>query len=184
MEDITIDMDKIEMAKAYSSDFDPQYREVAYDAFLCGYGAKCDAPSSKEPVCLYDGEAPSKQKCGDCTIACSVRVKEEPDKDLEEAAEEYATTHLRNNEFPTADSAFIAGAKWQAEQDDRDVVFWKGMRYAIKGMKEDAVDGIYTKSMDGKNVFVESGALKIDPASVKVGDKVKLIIIKDDGKSD
>ena len=33
--------------------------------------------------------------------------------DLEEAAEEYATTHLRNNEFPTADSAFKAGAEWQ-----------------------------------------------------------------------
>lgn len=36
---------------------------------------------------------------------------------LEEEAEEYATTHLHNNEFPTADSAFKAGAKWQKEQD-------------------------------------------------------------------
>ena len=34
-------------------------------------------------------------------------------EDLEEAAEEYATMHLRNNEFPTADSAFKAGAEWQ-----------------------------------------------------------------------
>ena len=33
--------------------------------------------------------------------------------DLTEAAEEYATTHLRNNEFPTSDSAFKAGAEWQ-----------------------------------------------------------------------
>ena len=131
------------MAKAYSSGFDPQYREVAYDAFLCGYGAKCDAPSSKEHVCLDDGGAPNSQKCGDCTIACGAKV-----------------------------------------EDDRDVIFWKGMQHAIAEMKEDAVNGIYTKSMDGKNVFVESGALKIDPASVKVGDSVKLIIIKDDGKSD
>ena len=38
------------------------------------------------------------------------------DKDLEKAATEYVTIHLRNNEFPTADSAFIAGAKWQDEQ--------------------------------------------------------------------
>lgn len=30
--------------------------------------------------------------------------EEKPSEDLEEAAKEYATTHLRNNEFPTADS--------------------------------------------------------------------------------
>lgn len=105
-------------------------------------------------------------------------LPDEPDKDLEEAAEEY----IKKGYLPVAfvvRPAFIAGAKWQAEQDDRDVVFWKGMKYAIDGMKEDAVDGIYTKSIDGKNVFVESGALKIDPESVKVGDPVKLIIIKD-----
>ena len=42
-------------------------------------------------------------------------LSEEPDKSLEEAAKEYATTHLRNNEFPTADCAFIAGAKWGAK---------------------------------------------------------------------
>ena len=44
---------------------------------------------SEEPVCLYDGEAPSKQKCGDCTIACSVRVEEEPNKSLEEEINRY-----------------------------------------------------------------------------------------------
>ena len=43
-------------------------------------------------------------------------LSEEHDKSLEEAAKEYVTTHLRNNEFPTADIAFIAGAKWQKEQ--------------------------------------------------------------------
>lgn len=62
-------------------------------------------------------------------------------------------------------------------EEDRDVVFWKGMQHAIAEMKEDAVEGIYTKSMDGKNVFVESGALKIDPASVKVGDPVHIIVL-------
>lgn len=35
--------------------------------------------------------------------------------DLDEVAKEYATTHLRNNEFPTADSAFKAGAKWMQD---------------------------------------------------------------------
>lgn len=124
-------------------------------------------------------EVPEKYKNPDWLF----KKQEQPEVDLEKAAEEYATTHLRNNEFPTADSAFIAGAKWQAERDDRDVVFWKGMQYAIKWMEEDAVDGIYTKSIDGKNVFVESSALKIDPASVKVGDPVRIIVLpKEDEK--
>lgn len=44
-----------------------------------------------------------------------------PKNNLEEAAEEYATTHIRNNEFPTADSAFIAGAEWQKAKDDEEI---------------------------------------------------------------
>ena len=43
--------------------------------------------------------------------------EEKPSDELEDAAKEYATTHLRNNEFPTADSAFIAGAEWQKAKD-------------------------------------------------------------------
>lgn len=46
--------------------------------------------------------------------------EEKPSEDLEKAAKEYATTHLRNNEFPTADSAFIAGARWQKAKDDEE----------------------------------------------------------------
>lgn len=69
----------------------------------------------------------------DCTVKTSGqgRVKdnvydslteEKPSKDLEEAAEEYATTHLRNNEFQTSDNAFIAGAEWQKEQMMKDYI--------------------------------------------------------------
>lgn len=78
---------------------------------------------SEEPVCLDDGGAPNSQKCGDCTIACDAKVEEEPDKDLEEAAEEYEdwVESYSQSDFPTCVSfrqAFIAGAKWQAEQDE------------------------------------------------------------------
>ena len=31
------------MAKAYADGFSPEYREIARDAFLCGYEAKCDS---------------------------------------------------------------------------------------------------------------------------------------------
>ena len=48
--------------------------------------------------------------------------QEQPSEDLEEAAEEYATTHLRNNEFPTADSAFIAGAKWMEKEINKELI--------------------------------------------------------------
>lgn len=34
-------MTKEEMAKAYADGFIEEYREIAYYAFLCGYGAKC-----------------------------------------------------------------------------------------------------------------------------------------------
>ena len=120
------------MAKAYSSDFDSQYREVAYDAFLCGYGAKCDAPSSKEHVCLDDGVAPSKQKCGDCTIACGAKV-----------------------------------------EDDRDVIFWKGMQHAIAGMKKDAVEGEVVKDINNKLAVTA----KINLDGFKFGEKVRVIVL-------
>ena len=37
-------MKKEELAEAYSKEYQTkEYRQIAYDAFLCGYGAKCDA---------------------------------------------------------------------------------------------------------------------------------------------
>lgn len=37
-------MTKEEMAKSYSDDFDNEiYKEIAYDAFLCGFTAKCES---------------------------------------------------------------------------------------------------------------------------------------------
>ena len=106
--------------------------------------------------------------------------QEEPDKDLEEAAEEYVKKYLPEGWIVRP--AFIAGAQWQAEQDDRDVVFWKGMQYAIAGMKEDAVEGVIIDSgFDDGTAFV---TMNIPDRRYDRGDKVKLIIIKDDGKSD
>lgn len=43
-------MTKEELAKAYANEFNKEYQQIAYDAFLCGYGAKCDtiAPEGLE----------------------------------------------------------------------------------------------------------------------------------------
>ena len=118
-------------------------------------------------------------------------LQEEPDKTLEDAAEEYEKEHtyqrydgggLTPEYDATLAESFIAGAKWQAEQDDRDVVFWKGMQHAIEGMKKDAVEGVIIDSgFDDGTAFV---TMNIPDRRYDRGDKVKLIIIKDDGKSD
>lgn len=52
-------MKKEEMAKAYAEGFAKEYREIAYDAFLCGYGAKCstEIPNDLEEAawdCVLD----------------------------------------------------------------------------------------------------------------------------------
>ena len=41
-------MKKEEMAKAYAEGFAKEYREIAYDAFLCGYDAKCSTETPKD----------------------------------------------------------------------------------------------------------------------------------------
>lgn len=88
---------------------------------------------------------------------------------LEEAAKEYATTHLRNNEFPTADSAFIEGAKWHEQQ-----------------MIKEAVDGYVTFNYDAQKEGLPCVTVIADEKSMefyesrgfKLGDKVKVIIVK------
>ena len=106
---------------------------------------------------------------------------------LEEAAREYATLPMDVGDRKICidkckRNAFIAGAQWQAEQDDRDVIFWKGMQHAIAGMKKDAVEGVIIDSgFDDGTAFV---TMNIPDRRYDRGDKVKLIIIKDDGKSD
>lgn len=83
--------------------------------------------------------------------------QEQPSEDLENAAEEYATTHLRNNEFPTADNAFIAGAEWQKEQ-----------------MLKEAVEGeVYLYSSYKR----EATAIIVDIPKENLGDKVKIVIV-------
>lgn len=70
------------------------------------------------------------------------------------------------------------------EKEHRQPTFTDAINYGMRVMKEylmnEAVEGFFTKSIDGDTVFAESTALDVDPKSVKVGDKVKLIVIKED----
>ena len=125
-------MTKEEMAKAYAEGFIKEYREIAYDAFLCGYDAKC--PS----------EIPN---------------------DLEEAANNYLDGVY--GKMPHSDlhiAIFIAGAKWDREQMMKEAipckVFW-----------HDGPLLDYTQEQQD-NALERIGA--------NVGDKVKVIIVKED----
>ena len=132
---------------------------------------------------------------------------------LEEAAEEYATTHLRNNEFPTADSAFKAGAKWMQDQfeknrlancdkltkeqydretdfameiiekEHRQPTFTDSINYGMRVMKEylmnEAVEGVVENWNPESHPEI---TIPLNPEEFTVGDKVKLIVIKEDEK--
>lgn len=77
-------MTKEDIAKVYADGFeDKKIKEVAYDAFLCGYGAKCDT------------ELP---------------------QGLDEAAKEHSKQAFNGMLIEDNIDAFIAGAKWMAEQ--------------------------------------------------------------------
>ena len=114
-------------------------------------------------------------------------LSEEPDKSLEEAARRYQEGVIVDTTIYYCGAcedvyfanriadAFIAGAEWQAEQDDRDVVFWKGMQYAIAEMKKEAVEGVIIDSgFDDGTAFV---TMNIPDRRYDRGDKVRIIIL-------
>ena len=111
--------------------------------------------------------------------------------DLEEAAVEYVTTHLRNNEFPTADSAFKAGAEWQKAkmlkdnpiimpvEDFQALIDSHAKRVEIdykEKMLKEAVEGFIFQSED----YYPKELIARYNGELKHGDKVKIIIVKED----
>ena len=112
------------------------------------------------------------------------RAEESVPNDLEEAAEEYSKDY-ESGPNRIAINAFIAGAKWQAEQDTRDMYmsdnrhFQKVYELGKKDMKEqmmkEAVEGEITKDNRGNNV-VRSGVFN---NGFEMGDKVRIIIVKE-----
>jgi len=114
---------------------------------------------------------------------------EQPDKSLEEAAEEYTdgkSWAKENYLTPYIREAFNAGAKWQKEQmeerwlKDREGCFWDGVEEGKKVMKEQmmkgAVEGFIFQSAD----YYPKELIARYEGDLKMGDKVKLIIVKED----
>lgn len=113
--------------------------------------------------------------------------------ELEEAARKYSERtrfHWPNQVRPAYD-AFIAGANWQKEQDHDacyqcekayDNVFFKGEQHAIKRMKEEATEATVYEDAGGYPFVpaIEMYDYDKDEPTAKKGDKVKIIILKDE----
>ena len=111
--------------------------------------------------------------------------------DLDTAAKEYAS-HIRITDtkrvcgadewlylFSDLLDAFKAGSAYQAEQDNRDVVFWQGMQYALKRLKEEGVERI-VKVDSGGYPYIDATELydyTEDRPLAKKGDKVFVVIL-------
>ena len=112
--------------------------------------------------------------------------------DLEEAAEEYEKNHtyqrydgggLTPEYNATLAESFIAGAKWQAEQDDKELsekiasAYQLGLVDKEKQMMKEAIGG---------NAYPNAGEIWIDLArygyKFKEGEPCRIIIIKEDEK--
>ena len=95
------------------------------------------------------------------------RGSSEIPNDLEEAADEYAGEPDGFIDM-TAYRAFIAGAKWQKE---------KLMKEAIHYVVQDDLD---SHGASYNIPFIRIGTIALKPKGIGVGDKVRIIIVKED----
>lgn len=88
---------------------------------------------------------------------------EEPvNEELEKVAYEYSLYPVAPSKFVLAEQGFKDGANWQKQQ-----------------LMKKAIEGIVTTNIDGW-INVMTGFIRPEEAGANFGDKVKLIIIKED----
>ena len=107
-------------------------------------------------------------------------------KDLEDAAKEYFENP--NNSWVIQD-VFIAGAKWQKEQDDKElsdlltIAHLQGAEQMKEQMMEDAIPcKVFWHDGPLLDYTQEQQDNALDRIGANVGDKVKVIIVKEDKK--
>ena len=118
---------------------------------------------------------------------------------LEVAAEEYLQNvkarFLRTLEHPTAKEAFLAGAKWIRKKDVEDM-YISDNRHFLKCYEQGKVDMKVEMMKDAVDAEITVGRLPDDWSlaynpdelhrallKFKSGDKVKILILKEDGNS-
>lgn len=128
--------------------------------------------------------------CKDYTYSV-IKAQEQSSEDLEKAAEElFETMEIQEHENIFEDTfkkIFLAGAEWQMKQDhdrcyqcekNRDTVYWKGWNDCKAKMLKDAVEGVMIGSIRVK-IMAPLNAV-IEREGLEDGDKVKVIIVKED----
>lgn len=116
---------------------------------------------------------------------CEHRGSSKTPKDLEEAAKEYC-----NNNDPTYQcccdcimEVFKAGAKWQREKDNKELsekiaaAYQLGLADKEKKMLKEAVEVVV---WDAGVDFAPHPVISVEDFNVKDGDKVRIIIVKED----
>lgn len=146
-------MTREEMARAYADGYNKEYQQIAYDAFLCGYGAKCESVVSEE-----------------LEEAAKDRVTENGRFPISEFEE----LRIRDIKF---------GAEWQKVQDQKtielaeDHAMLAGMNKMEQQMMEKAVEGkVFMSFAPGHNQMVMADV------DLPTNTKVKVIIVKEDEK--
>ena len=106
---------------------------------------------------------------------------------LDEAAENYVTDWSKISAYEI-EQAFKAGAEWQKDKDTRDMymsdnrhfqkVYELGRKEEMEQMMKEAVEGEVVKDISNKLAVTA----KINLDEYKFGDKVRIIIVKEDEK--
>lgn len=126
-------------------------------------------------------------------VACCDRIlsfidslpEEKPSEDLKEVAEEWAENEAYGKpdaEFEMAYKGFIAGAQWQAEQNDKDLsekiaaAYQLGLANKEEQMMKEAVEGTVHNFSSNK----PHPTVLVDAKGFNQGDKVRVIIVKED----
>ena len=137
-------------------------------------------------------------------VACCDRIlsfidslpEEKPSKDVEEAADDYAVntaSYYYEDEDDEVHSnidelkpAFIAGAQWKAEQNDKDIsekiaaAYQLGLANKEEQMLKEAVEAeVFDFSSSLPQPYAH---ISLTPNKYHTGDKVRIIIVKEDAQ--
>ena len=147
--------------------------------------------------CIYNRTLEERVKyCKYCSAACEGRVKEPVSEDLEEAIDTYLATYFggekEKQDWPFLKKMAIHFAQWQRQKDEH--LIWqtssanweKGIEEGKKQMMKSAVECYIgaNKEMTHKLLCFSPRGQKIalDDAlsEIRIGDKVRVIIIKEE----
>ena len=169
------------------------------DCTTCKYGYEDERLGI--PMCHHPKRF--SEDCVNFNVHEEKHLESKSNKTLEEEAEEWAENEAYGKsdaEFEMAYKGFIAGAKWQAEKDTRDMymsdnrhlnkVYELGKKDMKEQMLKDAVEGeicgrvydhINVRFADGVCKYLEPKNISHIPADVSkynIGDKVRIIVLK------